>query len=44
MTVQLERQLTRASDLPPVKALRLTGLAILLCGGFLPLLDDRSSS
>src|SRR5260370_5261829 len=39
MTVQRERQLTRYSDLPPVKALRLTGLVILLCGGFLPLLD-----
>jgi MFS family permease len=40
MTVQLERQptvpATRTAD-PP--ALRLTGLVVLLCGGFLPLLD-----
>lgn len=42
MTAQLERQpaLAELSDHPAARpALHLTGLAILLCGGFLPLLD-----
>ncbi len=45
MTTQLDRLpvLPRPADAPPTpvvpQGLRLTGLAILLCGGFLPLLD-----
>ncbi len=48
MTVQLERQPSAQSSsgaespdrsAAPAQALRLTGLVVLLCGGFLPLLD-----